>query len=118
MTDRSDFRSVVAAATREAEAAFGDGTVFVEPLIESGRHVEVQILGDHHGNVVHLGERDCSIQRRHQKVIEEAPSPGVGAATRERLCDGAVALAAEWGTAVPAPWSTWWVPTARSHFSR
>ncbi|MCB0954172.1 MAG: acetyl-CoA carboxylase biotin carboxylase subunit, partial [Microthrixaceae bacterium] len=72
VTDRSDFRSVVAAATREAEAAFGDGTVFVEPLIESGRHVEVQILGDHHGNVVHLGERDCSIQRRHQKVIEEA----------------------------------------------
>ncbi|MEZ5348689.1 MAG: biotin carboxylase N-terminal domain-containing protein [Microthrixaceae bacterium] len=93
VTDRSDFRSVVAAATREAEAAFGDGTVFVEPLIESGRHVEVQILGDHHGNVVHLGERDCSIQRRHQKVIEEAPSPGVDAATRERLCDGAVALA-------------------------
>jgi len=83
----------VAAASREAESAFGDGTVFVEPFIERGRHVEVQILGDAHGNVVHLGERECSIQRRNQKVIEEAPSAGIDEATRSALCDGALSLA-------------------------
>ena len=83
----------VGAASREAEAAFGDGTVFVEPFIERGRHVEVQILGDAHGSVVHLGERECSIQRRNQKVLEEAPSTGIDDATRTALCDGALALA-------------------------
>ncbi len=83
----------VVAASREAEAAFGDGTVFVEPFIERGRHVEVQIIGDAHGNVVHLGERECSIQRRNQKVVEEAPSAGIDEATRTALCDGALALA-------------------------
>ncbi len=91
--DSADMAEVVASASREAEAAFGDGTVFVEPLIEHGRHIEVQVLGDTHGNVVHLGERDCSIQRRHQKVVEEAPSPGIGEAVRTKLCEGAVALA-------------------------
>ena len=95
--DREGFSDVVASASREAAAAFGDGTVFVEPLIERGRHVEVQVLADSHGNVVHLGERDCSIQRRHQKVIEEAPSPGIDEATRKALCNGAVSLAAEVG---------------------
>lgn len=95
--DRSEFAEVVASASREALAAFGDGTVFVEPLIEGGRHVEVQILADSQGNVVHLGERDCSIQRRHQKVIEETPSPGIDETTRRALCDGAVALAREVG---------------------
>lgn len=95
--DREGFSDVVASASREAAAAFGDGTVFVEPLIERGRHVEVQVLADSHGNVVHLGERDCSIQRRHQKVIEEAPSPGIDEATREALCNGAVSLATEVG---------------------
>ncbi|MFV0316858.1 MAG: biotin carboxylase N-terminal domain-containing protein [Microthrixaceae bacterium] len=99
VTERGDFAEVIAAASREAQAAFGDGTVFVEPLIESGRHIEVQILGDHHGNVVHLGERDCSIQRRHQKVIEEAPAPGLDSDIRQRLCDGAVALARSVGYA-------------------
>ncbi len=93
VTEAAEMAEVVASASREAEAAFGDGRVFVEPLIEHGRHVEVQVLGDTHGNVVHLGERDCSIQRRHQKVVEEAPSPGIGEATRRALCDGAVALA-------------------------
>ncbi len=91
--DRSEFPDVVASAAREAEAAFGDGTVFVEPLIEHGRHVEVQVLGDAHGNVVHLGERDCSIQRRHQKVLEEAPSPGISEEVRGALWEGSVALA-------------------------
>ncbi len=83
----------VGAAAREAEAAFGDGTVFVEPFIERGRHVEVQILGDAHGTVIHLGERECSIQRRNQKVLEEAPSAGITPEVRTALCDGALALA-------------------------
>ena len=83
----------VVAASREAEAAFGDGTVFVEPFIERGRHVEVQIVGDAHGNVIHLGERECSIQRRNQKVLEESPSAGITPETRAALCDGALALA-------------------------
>jgi propionyl-CoA carboxylase alpha chain len=83
----------VAAASREALSAFGDGAVFIEPYLERGRHVEVQILGDRHGNVVHLGERECSIQRRNQKVIEESPSAGISPEVRTALCDGAVALA-------------------------
>ncbi len=83
----------VAAASREALSAFGDGTVFIEPYLERGRHVEVQIIGDTHGNVVHLGERECSIQRRNQKVVEESPSAGISAEVRAALCEGAVALA-------------------------
>jgi propionyl-CoA carboxylase alpha chain len=91
--DPAELADAVAAAAREAESAFGDGTVFIEPFIERGRHVEVQILGDHHGNVVHFGERECSVQRRNQKVIEEAPSAGIDQATRGLLCGGALALA-------------------------
>ena len=83
----------VAAASREAAAAFGDGTVFIEAYLEGGRHIEVQVLGDAHGQVVHLGERDCSIQRRNQKVVEESPAPRLDPELRDRLCDGAVALA-------------------------
>jgi len=75
----------IAKAQAEAESAFGDGTVFVEPFIESGRHVEVQVVGDGNGQVLVFGERDCSVQRRHQKVIEEAPAPGLPDATREAL---------------------------------
>jgi acetyl/propionyl-CoA carboxylase alpha subunit len=80
------------AAEREAESAFGDGTVLVERYLEHGRHVEVQILADGHGNVVHLGERDCSVQRRHQKVVEESPAPTISRQLRERLLDAAVRL--------------------------
>jgi acetyl-CoA carboxylase biotin carboxylase subunit len=79
-------------ARREATSAFGDGTVYLEKAIERPRHIEIQVFGDHHGNVVHLGERDCSIQRRHQKVIEESPSPVVSAELRARM--GAAAIAA------------------------
>jgi propionyl-CoA carboxylase alpha chain len=83
----------VASASREAAAAFGDGSVFIEPFIARGRHVEVQVFGDTHGNVVHLGERECSIQRRNQKIVEESPSPGISTAVRDTLHAGAVALA-------------------------
>ncbi len=88
-----DLDDAVAAASREALSAFGDGAVFIEPYLERGRHVEVQIIGDRHGNVVHLGERECSIQRRNQKVLEESPSAGITPDIRAALCDGAVALA-------------------------
>ena len=80
-------------ATREAGASFGDRRVFVEKLIENPRHIEIQVLADAHGNVVHLGERECSIQRRHQKLIEEAPSPFIDDATRNAMGEQAVALA-------------------------
>ena len=91
--NESELADAIEAASREAKSAFGDGTVFIEPYIEHGRHIEVQILGDAHGNVVHLGERECSIQRRNQKVIEESPSAGIDGATRAAVCEGALALA-------------------------
>ncbi|WP_433388379.1 biotin carboxylase N-terminal domain-containing protein [Micromonospora sp. KLBMP9576] len=86
----ADLAEAVASARREAAAAFGDGTVFVERYVERGRHVEVQIFGDTHGTVLALGERECSIQRRHQKIVEEAPAV-VPAGLRERLHEAAVA---------------------------
>tara|TARA_B100001750_G_scaffold96398_1_gene76187 strand:+ start:915 stop:2456 length:1542 start_codon:yes stop_codon:yes gene_type:complete len=79
-----------AAASREATASFGDGTVYVERLLEKSRHVEIQVLTDQLGNAVHLFERECSIQRRHQKVVEEAPSPVLDESTRSRMGDAAV----------------------------
>jgi acetyl-CoA carboxylase biotin carboxylase subunit len=85
------------AARAEAEAAFGDGTVYLEKFVENPRHIEVQILADKHGKIVHLGERDCSIQRRHQKLIEESPSPSLTPELRERICQSAVRVAQEAG---------------------
>ena len=87
----------LAAARREAQAAFGDDRLILERFLEGPRHVEVQVLFDGHGNGVHLGERDCSLQRRHQKVLEETPSPAVRAPTRRRLTEAAIALAREVG---------------------
>jgi 3-methylcrotonyl-CoA carboxylase alpha subunit len=88
-----DFLEAVRGAKREAKAAFGDGSVFLEKFIERPRHVEVQVIGDDHGNVIHLFERECSIQRRHQKVIEEAPSPALEPDLRGAMCAAAVRLA-------------------------
>jgi 3-methylcrotonyl-CoA carboxylase alpha subunit len=88
-----DLAAALESAVREAEAAFGDGRVLLEKLVASPRHIEVQVFGDRHGNVVHLYERDCSLQRRNQKVIEEAPAPGMPEALRTRMCEAAVACA-------------------------
>ena len=84
-----DLRPAMQAARREAAAAFGDGTIYVERLVTPARHVEVQLLGDRHGGLAVLGERDCSVQRRHQKLVEETPSPAVDNTIREALFDSA-----------------------------
>ncbi len=87
-----DLPAALASARREAEAAFGDAAVYLEKLVQGARHIEIQLLADEHGNVIHLGERECSIQRRHQKIIEESPSPAIDLELRERM--GAVAVKA------------------------
>jgi propionyl-CoA carboxylase alpha chain len=91
--DEAELRDGFTSAQHEAKASFGDDRVFLEKYIEQPRHIEIQVLGDAHGNIVHLGERECSIQRRHQKVVEEAPSPFIDAATRAAMGAQAVALA-------------------------
>ena len=93
VSHRAQLRESVEAAMREAESAFGDATVFIEQAVVDPRHIEVQILADTHGDVIHLFERDCSVQRRHQKVIELAPAPNLDPALRQRMCDDAVAFA-------------------------
>lgn len=93
VTDAANLDEAVAGAQREAAHSFGDDRVFLERYVARSRHIEIQILGDHHGNLVHLGERECSIQRRHQKLIEESPSPIVDDAMRASMGDAALTLA-------------------------
>jgi acetyl/propionyl-CoA carboxylase alpha subunit len=89
----AELPEAIRVARREAESAFGDDRVYLEKLITNARHVEIQLLADQHGNVIHLGERDCSIQRRHQKLIEESPSPAVDEITRHKMGMAAVKAA-------------------------
>ncbi|WP_339209871.1 acetyl-CoA carboxylase biotin carboxylase subunit [Aeribacillus sp. FSL K6-8210] len=93
ITDYANIKTVFESASAEAKAAFGDGTMYVEKYIPNARHIEVQILGDQHGNVIHLGERDCSTQRRHQKLIEEAPAPNISEKLCQEIREAAVKLA-------------------------
>jgi pyruvate carboxylase len=97
VTEAGELRDAIEAASREAESAFGDVTVFLEQAVLNPRHIEVQILADNTGDVIHLFERDCSLQRRHQKVIEVAPAPSLDPQLRERICADAVAFARQIG---------------------
>jgi len=90
--DKESLKPEMERASREAEKYFGDGTVFIEQYIERPRHIEVQVLADHHGNVIHLHERECTIQRRYQKIIEESPSPTLTEEKRQQICETAVKL--------------------------
>lgn len=92
VTGADQLEEALASAARESDRAFGDGSLLVERYIEGARHVEVQIFGDHHGKLIHLYERDCSIQRRHQKIIEESPSPALNDDLRRRLTEAAIAI--------------------------
>ncbi len=93
VNDTAEFQDMLQSCKREAASSFGDERVLIEKYIERPRHIEVQVVGDAHGNIVHLFERDCSLQRRHQKVIEEAPAPGMDEATRAAVCEAAVKAA-------------------------
>ena len=93
----ADMAPMFTAAANEALAAFGDGTLYLERYIANARHVEVQVLADQHGHVIHLGERDCSLQRRHQKLVEEAPAPFLSQSLRQQILDAAVRLAQGFG---------------------
>jgi acetyl-CoA carboxylase, biotin carboxylase subunit len=93
--DADELSDLMREAGREAESAFGDASLYIEKLLEQARHVEIQVLGDQHGNTVHLFERECSLQRRRQKLVEESPSPALEPSTREAMAEAAVRLARE-----------------------
>jgi acetyl-CoA carboxylase biotin carboxylase subunit len=93
--NEEELRKALRVARQEAEKAFGEGSLYLEKLLTGPRHVEVQVMGDHEGNVIHLYERECSMQRRRQKILEEAPSPGISPEVREKMAEAAVRLARE-----------------------
>jgi len=93
ITELDGLENTIELLKQESQAAFGNDSLFIEKYIENPRHIEVQILGDKHGNVIHLGERDCTIQRRYQKIIEESPSPVISEKIRNKICESAVRLA-------------------------
>src|SRR5215203_6967599 len=95
--NEEELRKAMRVARQEAEKAFGEGSLYLEKLLTGPRHVEVQVMGDHEGNVIHLYERECSMQRRRQKILEEAPSPGISPEVREKMAGAAVRLAREVG---------------------
>jgi acetyl-CoA carboxylase biotin carboxylase subunit len=95
--DAEQLKTAIQQAVQEAQLSFGNGKVYLEKFIENPRHVEVQIIADHHGNIVHLWERDCSLQRRHQKLIEESPAPNLKQSTRLAMCEAATRLTRESG---------------------
>ena len=103
-----ELADVLAIASHEAEKAFSDGTVYLERYMENPRHVEIQIVADRKGNVVHLGERDCTVQQNHQKLVEESPSPAVSAELRARMGERRRAASrVAWGIRAPEQWSSW-----------
>jgi D-alanine-D-alanine ligase-like ATP-grasp enzyme len=108
----ADLPAAWRSAQREAQAAFGDGQLYLEKAIDRARHVEVQVFCDEHGGAIHLGERDCSVQRRHQKVVEESPSPFVDPPLRAALCEVALAAARAVGYRGAGTWSSWWARPA------
>ena len=117
----ADLPAAFDSASSEALRAFGDGRIYVEKLIENARHIEIQVFGDQHGNMVHLGERECSVQRRHQKVIEESPSPLVPRKPemRERMGEAAdQAPRAQPAITTPAQSSSWPTTPATSTSSK
>jgi 3-methylcrotonyl-CoA carboxylase alpha subunit len=93
----SEMANALKSTSSEAANYFGDSTIYIERFFENPRHIEVQVLGDKHGNMIHLFERECSVQRRHQKIIEEAPSPTLTTAVREKMCAAAITLASSIG---------------------
>ena len=95
VANESEFEAKIAEARQEAAAAFGNDAVFLERYIRRAKHIEVQILGDHRGNILHLYERDCSVQRRHQKVVEVAPAVALDTRIRDEVCAAAVRIARE-----------------------
>ena len=107
VSSATELRSAFETAQSEAASAFGDSALYLEKAIERPRHIEIQVFADTHGNVVHLGERECSIQRRHQKVVEECPSPINDSDLRERMGSAAVKIARAVNYTGAGRWSFW-----------